>query len=635
MKIEIPVVNKKEIDKTLFVKEASRKMAEGLVDAGIDINHIESSALSEAFDFNSETDDEDIVLDNTVNKLKRIALLSSKINGIIYGIKERLEEYDENTISGEGLINDILFSLFSHIEDPYEAVDFKKGLSENDYILFTPSRPDSRQANVHLPMTIDLDKDLSRYVRAIAKALVDIDADEIYNLFESFDFDHDLEIEGNIEAIKKDHEYRRLCIDTFFEFLRKRTQMGLESLLNPSQRSKKIYQEYGINTMNQFHAIFAGPLYNKIRVRTRSLDQKEKRLNYSLYYITSNFSFDYKEVKLCSFDWDRTMKFEDKEHIKDFFELFWDEIGTSDNALLLGANLVKSNFMVGESFDFDDNDEYDLGIDKISTYYKLFEEELDFLLDTHAGPKGRYNVTLMLSLFLQRIGLEASEITVSNVKYPKGTIHFRYDETDKNHWKSLISGNREETKDEIRKILSDILNDEEVFYDLTEIIKENKLNESFDFDTEDNYEQELDDKISKIRKFQEWNFVNGFKILENFYSMGLKKDPNMKVYAYPSTSLLINILYPKDDTLPQGDTREVRVTISENQSRKNGTGLYFRNNKTGKISYKVFPYEYTVEEFKDKWAYLIIEALEEIGASKSTLMRKNEKPSYDLALWME
>lgn len=395
-------------------------------------------------------------------------------------------------------------------------------------------------------------------------------------------------------------------------------------MLNPSPYSKKIYREYGINTMNQFRAIFAGPLYSNVIVRTRSLDSKETRLNYSLYYITSNFSFDYEEVELCSFDWDRMMKFEDKKHIKDFFEMFWDEIGTSENALLLGEKLVERNYMVGESFDFDNEEEYDLGIDKISTFYKLLERELDFLLDTHAGPKEKYNVALMLSLLLQRIGLEASEITVSNVKYPKGTIHFRYDETDKNNWKSLISGNREETKDEIRRMISDILKDEEVFYDLSEIVKENKLNESFDFDTEDNYEQEINDKVSKIRKFREWNFDNGFKFIEGFYSLGLEEDPNMRVRSYPSVSLLINILYPIDKSLPQGNNREVKVIIDDNQSRNNGTGLYFRNNKTGKISYKLFPYEYTVNEFKDKWSYLVIEALDEIEASKSTLMRKND-----------
>lgn len=642
VKIEIPVIKKKEIDKELFIKEASRKMAEGLVDAGIDMKHSNiMEALSEAFDFNSEPDDEDIALDNTVNKLKRISLLTNRINDSVDYMKERLEEFGDFMMEGESFLDNIIFHLFSFTDDPYEAIDFIRERNVNggyDYKLFVPlenpydTSKNKQSSKIYLPFMIDLRKSIiSSYIRSIARALVEIDADKSYNLFESFDFDEDLEIEGNIESIKKEHEYRRLCINTFFEFLRKRSRESLEDLLNPSPYSKHIYQEYGINTMNLFRAMFAGPLFTKIIVRTRSLDKKETRLNYSLYYITSNFSFDYKEVELCSFDWDRMMKFDDKEHIKDFFEMFWDEIGTSENALLLGEKLVERNFMVGESFDFDNN-EYDLGIDKISTYYKLLEKELDFLLDYHAGPKGRYNVALMLSLLLQRIGLVASEITVSNVTYPKGTIHFRYDETDRNHWKSLISGNRKETKDEIRRMLSDILKDEEVFYDLTEFIKENKLNESFDFDSDD-YEQEIHGNVNKIRKFQEWNFENGFKILENFYSLGLKEDPNMKVYAYPSVSLLINILYPIDKSLDRENTREVRVTIGENQSRNKGTILYFRNNKTGKISYKVFPYEYSVKEFKDKWAYLVIEALEEIGASKSNLLRKNQSlyESFDFS----
>lgn len=627
IKIEFP----KKSTRKSFVVECSRKMAEGLVDAGIDMKHLvtEKSELSEAFDFNSEPDDEDIALDNTVNKLKRIALLSSRINDEVEYMKERLEEVDDSMMEGESFLDNILFHLFSFMDDPYEATDFVRESSGNgyDYTLFVPDKghqgtSKKSSQKVHLPMMIDLNKNVSSYVRSIAKALVEIDADEVYDLFESFDFDSDLEIEGNIEAIKKEHEYRRLCINTFFDFLRERVKMAKESLLHPSPYLKRIRKEYGINTMNQFRAIFAGPLYGKILVRTKRLDQKEERMNYSLYYITSDFSFDYREVELCSFDWDRMMK-PDKEHIDDFFEMFWDEIGTSENALMLGEKLVERNFMVGESFDFDNDEEYDLGIDKISTYYKILEKELDFLLDAHASSKG-YNVALMLSLFLQRIGLEASEITVSNVRYPKGTIHFTYDDSERNHWKSLISGNREETKNEIRRILSDILKDEEVFYDLSEIMKENKLNESFDFNAEDNYEQEIDDKVSKIRKFQEWNFDNGFKIVENFYSVALKEDPNTKWYPYPSISLLINILYPIDKSLPQGDTREVKVIIADNQSRNNGTGLYFRNNKTGKTTYRVFPYEYTIEEFKNQWAYQVIEALEEIGASKSTFMRNQE-----------
>ena len=473
VKIEIPVVNKKEIDKTLFVKECSRKIAEGLVDAGIDINHIESSALSESFDFNSETDDEEIVLDNTVNKLKRIALLSSKINDIIYDLKERMEEFGDTSIWAEGFIDNIIFSLFSHFEDPYEAVDFGRVGSGDGYILFTSFGNDLlgkpvelRQANVHLPEVIEVNKDLSPYVRAIAKALVEIGVDEICNLCESFDFEND--------------------------------------------------------------------------------------------------------------------------------------------------------------------EEYDLGIDKISTYYKICEKELERTLENNTTFEKypTYNIALILIDFLHQIGLEAFELFMSEVKYPKGKIHFIYDDTERCQWNTKIVGNREETKSEIKRMFSDILKDEEVLYDLSEIIKEKKLNESFDFNAEDNYEQEIDDKVSKIKKFQEWNFNNGFKILENFYSIGLNVNPNMKLYSYPSVSLLINILYPTDKLLAQGNTREVRVTISENQSRNNGTGLYFRNNKTGKISYKEFPYEYTIKEFKDKWAYLVIEALEEIGASKSTLMRNND-PLYE------
>lgn len=644
IKIEFP----KKSTRESFIRDCSRKMAEGLIDAGIDMKHIniEKKELSEAFDFNSDTDD-DFILDNTVNKLKRISLLTNRINDSVDYMKERLEEFGDFMMEGESFLDNIIFHLFSFTDDPYEAIDFIRERNMNggyDYKLFVPlenpsdTSKNKQSSKIYLPFMIDLRKSIiSSYIRSIARALVEIDADKSYNLFESFDFDEDLEIEGNIESIKKEHEYRRLCINTFFEFLRKRSQESLEDLLNPSPYSRKIYQEYGINTMNLFRAMFAGPLYSKIIVRTRSLDKKETRLNYSLYYITSNFSFDYEEVELCSFDWDRMMKFDDKEHIKDFFEMFWDEIGTSENALLLGEKLVERNFMVEESFDFNNNeDEYDLGISSISTCYKIIEKELDFLLDEMNYPyteDPKYNIALVFSLFLHRIGLNSTEISVSNVKFPKGTIHFKYDNSDRGSWRSLISGNREDAKYEINRMFYDILKkDKEVFDDLRKTIKENKLNESFDFDSDD-YEQEIHGNVNKIRKFQEWNFENGFKILENFYSLGLKEDPNMKVYAYPSVSLLINILYPIDKSFDQENTREVRVTIGENQSRNKGTILYFRNNKTGKVSYKVFPYEYSVKEFKDKWAYLVIEALEEIGASKSSLLRKNQSlyESFDFS----
>ena len=643
IKIEFP----KKSTRESFIRDGLRKMAEGLIDAGIDMEHIsrkKKKELLEAFDFNSSDIDDDFILDNTVNKLKRISLLTNRINDSVDYMKERLEEFGDFMMEGESFLDNIIFHLFSFTDDPYEAIDFVRERNVNggyDYQLFVPLENPSdtsktkQSSKIYLPFMIDLRKSIvSSYVRSIARALVEIDADKSYNLFESFDFDEDLEIEGNIESIKKEHEYRRLCINTFFEFLRKQSQESLENLLNPSPYSKKIYQEYGINTMNLFRAMFAGPLYSKILVRTRSLDKKEERLNYSLYYITSNFSFDYKEVELCSFDWDRMMKFDDKEHIKDFFEMFWDEIGTSENALLLGGQLVERNFMVGESFDFNNNeDEYDLGISGISTCYKIIEKELDFLLDEMNYPHvedPKYNIALVFSLFLHRLGLNSTEISVSNVKFPKGTIHFKYDNSDRGSWRSLISGNREEAKYEINRMFSDILKkDKEVFDDLRKVIKGSKLNESFDFDTEDNYEQEIDDNVSKIRKFQEWNFENGFKILENFYSLGLREDPNMKVYAYPSVSLLINILYPKLGE----DDREVKVTIADNQSRNTGTGLYFRNNKTGKVTYKVFPYEYSIKEFKDKWAYLVIDALEEIGASKSNLLRKNQSiyESFDFS----
>lgn len=193
IKIEFP----KKSTRKSFVEECSRKMAEGLVDAGIDMKHLvtEKTELSEAFDFNDDDNIEADHLDSTVNKLKRIALLSNRINDEVEYMKERLEEVDDSMMEGVSFLDNIIFHLFSHMEDPYEAVDFVKEGTGNgyNYTLYVPSKnhigkPVESNQKVYLPMMIDVSKNVSSYVRSIAKALVELDVDEIYNLFESFDF---------------------------------------------------------------------------------------------------------------------------------------------------------------------------------------------------------------------------------------------------------------------------------------------------------------------------------------------------------------------------------------------------------------------------------------------------------------
>ena len=105
IKIEFP----KKSTRESFIRDCSRKMAEGLIDAGIDMKHlvIEKTELSESFDFNSETDDEELGKD-IINRYKNIQFLS-----------ELIYEYADHAFSSGGTARPWPITAMSKFLDTY------------------------------------------------------------------------------------------------------------------------------------------------------------------------------------------------------------------------------------------------------------------------------------------------------------------------------------------------------------------------------------------------------------------------------------------------------------------------------------------------------------------------------------